>query len=103
MKQFFGAFFGSIVGLLITGVIMALIIGAFIAAGLKGALSGLDDEKVFTVKNNSVLHLKLEGPISERGMDNPFEVRFMLTEGGMASRSRVHPGGGIEQPVHTGL
>lgn len=73
MKQFFGAFFGSIVGLLITGIIMALIIGAFIAAGLKGALSGIDNEKVFTVKENSVLHLKLDGPISERGMDNPFE------------------------------
>jgi len=73
MKQFFGAFFGSIVGLLITGIIMALIIGAFIAAGLKGALSGMDNEKVFTVKENSVLHLKLDGPISERGVDNPFE------------------------------
>lgn len=73
MKQFFGAFFGSIVGLLITGIVMALIIGAFIAAGLKGALSGIDEEKVITVKENSVLHLKLEGPISERGLDNPFE------------------------------
>lgn len=73
MKQFFGAFFGSIVGLLITGIIMALIIGAFIAAGLKGALSNIDNEKIFKVKDNSVLHLKLDGPISERGMDNPFE------------------------------
>lgn len=73
MKQFFGAFFGSIVGLLITGIIMALIIGAFIAAGLKGAFSGLESEKVFTVKENSVLHLKLDGPIGERGVDNPFE------------------------------
>ena len=92
MKQFFGAFFGSIVGLLITGVIMALIIGAFIAAGLKGALSGLDDEKVFTVKNNSVLHLKLEGPISERGMDNPFEdydLGPFMPEGAMGVRGLV--------------
>ena len=72
MKQFFGAFFGSIVGLLITGIIMAVIIGAFIAAGLKGAFDG-GGQKTFTVKENSVLHLKIEGPISERGMDNPFE------------------------------
>ncbi|HWY11051.1 MAG TPA: signal peptide peptidase SppA [Bacteroidia bacterium] len=72
MKQFFGAFFGSIVGLLITGVLMAVIIGAFIAAGLKGAFDG-EGQKTFTVKENSVLHLKIEGPISERGMENPFE------------------------------
>jgi protease-4 len=72
MKQFFGAFFGSILGLLITGVIMALIIGGFIAAGLKGAFDG-DGQKTFKVKENSVLHLKIDGPITERGMDNPFE------------------------------
>ncbi len=72
MKQFFGAFFGSIVGLLITGIIMALIIGGFIAAGLKGAFDG-DGQKLFSTKENSVLHLKLDGAISERGMDNPFE------------------------------
>lgn len=72
MKQFFGAFFGSIIGLLITGIIMALIIGGFIAAGLKGAFDG-EGQKPFTVKENSVLHLKIEGPITERGMDNPFE------------------------------
>ena len=72
MKQFFGAFLGSIFGLIITGVIMALIIGGFIAAGLKGAFEG-ESQKTFTVKENSVLHLKIEGPISERGRDNPFE------------------------------
>lgn len=72
MKQFFGAFFGSILGLLITGIIMALIIGGFIAAGLKGAFDN-GGEKLFTVKENSVLHLKIEGAITERGMDNPFE------------------------------
>jgi protease-4 len=72
MKQFFGAFFGSILGLLITGIIMSVIIGAFIAAGLKGAFDG-GGQKTFTVKDNSVLHLKIEGAISERGVDNPFE------------------------------
>jgi protease-4 len=72
MKQFFGAFFGSILGLLITGIIMALIIGGFIAAGLKGAFDG-GGEKLFTTKDNSVLHLKIEGLITDRGMDNPFE------------------------------
>jgi protease-4 len=72
MKQFFGAFFGSILGLLITGIIMALIIGGFIAAGLKGAFDN-SGEKTFSVKENSVLHLKVEGAITERGMDNPFE------------------------------
>lgn len=72
MKQFFGAFFGSILGLLITGIVMALIIGGFIAAGLKGAFDS-GEQKLFTVKDNSVLHLKFDGAITERGMDNPFE------------------------------
>lgn len=72
MKQFFGAFLGSILGLIITGVIMALIIGGFIAAGLKGAFES-EGPKTFSVKENSVLRIKIEGEISERGMDNPFE------------------------------
>lgn len=72
MKQFFGAFFGSILGLLITGIIMALIIGGFIAAGLKGAFES-GSEKSFNTKDNSVLHLKINGMITDRGMDNPFE------------------------------
>lgn len=71
MKQFFGAFFGSILGLLITGVIMALIIGVFIATALKGTFDG--GPKLFNTKENSVLHLKINGPINERGVDNPFE------------------------------
>jgi protease-4 len=73
MKQFFGAFFGSIVGLLITGIICALIIGAMVAGAIGGVFSGLDDEKVTIVKENSVLHLKLNGMIRDRGVDNPFE------------------------------
>lgn len=72
MKQFFGAFFGSIIGLLVTGIIMALIIGGFLAAGLKGAFDN-GGEKTFSVKENSVLHLKLDGAVTERGMENPFE------------------------------
>ncbi len=73
MKQFFGAFFGSILGLLITGIVCALIIGAMIAGAIGGAFSGMDEGKVTIVKENSVLHLKLNGAIKERGVENPFE------------------------------
>jgi protease IV len=72
MKQFFGAFFGSILGLLITGIIMSLIIGGFIVAGLKGAFEG-GNNKTFSTKDNSVLHLKIDGMITDRGSENPFE------------------------------
>jgi protease-4 len=72
MKQFFGAFFGSILGILITGVVCAFIIGAIVAGSIKSAFD-TDRDVLFSVKNNSVLHLKLEGKIDERGRENPFE------------------------------
>jgi protease-4 len=72
MKQFFGAFFGSILGILITGLVCTLIFGAIVAGSLKSAF-GSDAEKAFTPKANSVLHLKINGPIKERGVENPFE------------------------------
>ncbi|MGZ3933298.1 MAG: S49 family peptidase, partial [Bacteroidia bacterium] len=72
MKQFFGAFFGSILGLLITGLVCTLILGAIVSGAIKGAFNS-DKEKTFTAKANSVLHLKIEGPIKERGVENPFE------------------------------
>jgi protease IV len=72
MKQFFGAFFGSILGILITGIICALIIGGIISASISGALQA-GKGRLTTIKENSVLHLKLEGEIKERGRENPFE------------------------------
>lgn len=72
MKQFFGAFFGSIIGFFITGIVSALIIGAMIAGGIKSAFNN-ERGTYFSVKENSVLHIKLEGEIKERGRENPFE------------------------------
>lgn len=71
MKQFFGAFFGSIIGFLITGLICTLILGAVISGTIKSTFGNHD--KTYTVKDNSVLRLKIDGPIKERGVENPFE------------------------------
>ncbi len=72
MKQFFGAFFGSILGFFLTGIVSALIIGALVAGALKSAFNS-EKGSVFTVKPNSVLHLKIDGEIKDRGRENPFE------------------------------
>lgn len=72
MKQFFGAFFGSVIGVLILGVLGIFIVIGLIAGSMKGISAG-DKGNFVTVKDNSVLHFKLEGSIVDRGVENPFE------------------------------
>ncbi len=69
MKQFFGAFFGSIIG-----IILATVIGIFITIFAVKATFDQDDneEKEVVVKENSILKLVLQGPISDREASNPF-------------------------------
>lgn len=66
IKTFFASCLGSLVAL---GLIIVLIIGSFTA--MISGLSG-DDRKV-TVEENSVLHLKLNVPITENEVENPLE------------------------------
>ncbi|MFZ2907042.1 MAG: signal peptide peptidase SppA [Cyclobacteriaceae bacterium] len=63
--NFFKAFLASCLGTLVTIILLFVL--------LIGILSGLASEKEVIVKNNSVLHLKLDAQITEQQIDNPFE------------------------------
>ncbi len=69
MKQFFKTVFASFLGTLIASVIFIFLIIGIIGAIV--AISGSDKEVV--VKENSILVVKFEGPITDRGSKNPFQ------------------------------
>ncbi len=70
MKNFFGSFFGSLVGVIVAGIICTIIFAAIVVSGFKSAFS-FGDEQHFKVKSNSVLMLRFDQPIKERGIKNP--------------------------------
>ena len=63
MKSFFKILFASFFG---------FILGTLLLFGLLIAIGSSSGNKKVTVKENSILHIKLQEPISERGNDNPF-------------------------------
>jgi len=71
MRNFFSTFFGALVGVIVAGVLCTVIFAAIVVSGFKSTFS-FGDEKPFRVKPNSVLMLKFEKPIKERGKENPF-------------------------------
>lgn len=66
--NFFKAFFASCLG---TIVALALLIALTF-----GFIAGLSDEKVVQIADGSVLHLRLEAPITELELDDPFAEVF---------------------------
>lgn len=69
MKQFFKTVFASFIGTLLASVIFIILIFGIIGAIV--AISGA--EKEVEVKENSILVVKFEGPITERSSKNPFQ------------------------------
>jgi protease-4 len=69
MKQFFKTVFASFIGTLLASFIFIFIIIGII--GAIAALSGTDKE--VEIKENSILVMKFDGPIKDRGSKNPFE------------------------------
>src|SRR5688572_12425355 len=65
MKQFFGSMLGALVGVIIASVISVFIIIGVISSAFA------DEEKV-EVKENSVLHIKLDGPVVDRDPESEF-------------------------------
>lgn len=65
MKQFFGSLLGAFIG-----VVVATLIAVFIIIG--AISSAFSDKSVTKVKDNSVLHITLNGPIIEREPKNEF-------------------------------
>lgn len=64
MKSFFKMVFASMLGLFLSFILFFLFIVILVSAGS-------DSDKV-EIKDNSVLHLTLAGPIADRSSDNPF-------------------------------
>ena len=72
MNKFWSSFFGSALGAFV-GIGAIMVIGAFVVIGFIGSLSkSIESGEQATVKDNSVLHLKLNYPISERTNEDPF-------------------------------
>jgi protease-4 len=69
MKSFFKTLLASMIGAVLAFFIFFLILIAIISS----MLSGAGEEKPYSVKEKSVLHLKLNQEIQDRSSDNPFE------------------------------
>ena len=72
MKQFFKFMFASAFGFIIAGGLLVLIFFISIAGLVSSLEDGIKSEKKVSVKENTVLHLKLNQPIVDRAEENPF-------------------------------
>lgn len=68
MRQFFKFTFASMLGML-----LAIMLVVIVFIGIVGAIISSAGEKKIIVKENSILHIKLDDPISDRASSNPFE------------------------------
>ena len=77
MKQFFKFMFASLLGTLIS-LFVLLFVGILIIGGIfSAAFSDLDkSNQVTRVKDNSILHIKFDKPIVDRGPDEHFNIDF---------------------------
>lgn len=77
MKQFFKFMFASLLGTLIS-LFVLLFVGILIIGGIfSAAFSDLDkSNQVTSVKDNSILHLKFDQPIVDRGPEEHFNINF---------------------------
>ena len=83
MKDFFKMMFASTLGFIIASILFSLI-SVFILFGMIGSMAGSVGKQQFTLQDNSVLHLKLNGIIQERVAENdPFTELFGNTPGPM--------------------
>ncbi|MGV8964166.1 MAG: signal peptide peptidase SppA [Candidatus Saccharimonadaceae bacterium] len=72
MKDFFKIVLASALGFLIANILFS-IVAIILFFGLMGSIAGDMGKSTFTLKDNSVLHLKLSGSIQERvAEDDPF-------------------------------
>jgi protease-4 len=71
MKTFFSTFFGALVGVVVAGILCTVIFAVMLISGLKSTFGKFGEDKSYTVKSNSVLMLKLDKAIKERGKENP--------------------------------
>lgn len=73
MKQFFKFTFASMLGTFLTGIILLLIGIAIVSAMIMGAIGSFESKKGTKVEDNSVLTIKFDRPIVDRGGSKRFE------------------------------
>ncbi|NQX91079.1 MAG: signal peptide peptidase SppA [Flavobacteriales bacterium] len=73
MKGFFGKIFASLIGTLVAFGVVALLFIFIIAGAIAGSGSS---QPVTNVKDKSILHVHLNSPIIERGIDNQMQFDF---------------------------
>lgn len=66
----------SAVGHLITGILVAFLFAVFLVSQFMSAFEGLEDKNKVEVKENSVLHIKLDNPISDQATNPDFNFGF---------------------------
>lgn len=77
MKQFFKFMFASVLGTFIAAFALFFVFFIIIAGAIGSALSDLDRKGQTTaVKDNSILHIKLDRPIVDRGPEQTFNLDF---------------------------
>lgn len=86
MKSFFASFLGTLAAIIVSVILLFLVIAGIISSLVSSAKS----DRAFLVKDNSVLHVKLDYPILERGRKNPL-VNLDITSFG------TRPGIGLDQ------
>lgn len=70
MKQFLFSALGALVGTIIGFFVMGFIVVIFTIVGIAGMFSSLESKPVEKVAENSILHLKLQGEISDKIVAN---------------------------------
>lgn len=82
MKEFFKFVFASMIGVLLSVFVM-FVLGILLIIGI---VSSASNESKVTIDDNTVLHLSLNYPISERTSKNPFQN---LNFGGFETKSNL--------------
>ncbi len=77
MKPFWRSFLASSLAVFVIGIILVIIF----LSGLSSIFSGLSDPKPFKVEDNSVLHMTLDGPISEVSFAEFDQASFSFNQG----------------------
>lgn len=80
MKTFFSSFLGALLGVFIGLLLLGIIVVGMVTSAITD-----DAERVTSVRNGSVLHVKLDQPIVERGNDElpPIDLGPFGRQGGM--------------------
>ncbi len=77
MKSFWRSLLASSIALIVIGgILVVMLIG-----GVTSAVSGLTEAKPFRVKDNAILHIQFEEPISEKSYAEFNQSAFSLNQG----------------------